>query len=147
MDGQANTHTHTHANTLEFWGGQSESESSYLLFPFFLFFLGLSSSSGAKMLGSTSRLGLRLSQIGKVTPASRRITTSAAAFRSFAQVPKELQKKMFNFQVDNGLPVHVRGGIVDKVLMVATYIVCGLGLLDCCRVYYVLSYPAKEEKE
>ncbi|XP_037788868.1 cytochrome c oxidase subunit 7A2, mitochondrial-like [Penaeus monodon] len=98
------------------------------------------------MLGNASRLGLRLSQIGKVTPGSRRVATSGAALKNFAQVPKELQKKMVTFQVDNGLPVHIRGGIVDKVLMAFTYVVCGLGLLDCCRVYYVLSYPAEEKK-
>ncbi|XP_063588488.1 cytochrome c oxidase subunit 7A2, mitochondrial-like [Penaeus indicus] len=98
------------------------------------------------MLGNVSRLGLRLSQIGKVTPASRRVATSAAALKNYAQVPRELQKKMVTFQVDNGLPVHVRGGVIDKVLMAFTYVVCGLGLFDCARVYYVLSYPAKEEK-
>ncbi|XP_042881152.1 cytochrome c oxidase subunit 7A2, mitochondrial-like isoform X2 [Penaeus japonicus] len=97
------------------------------------------------MLAGASRLSLRLSQMVKVTPGSRKVATSAAALKKYTPVPKELQKKMVTFQVDNGLPVHVRGGVVDKVLMGFTYIVCGLGLLDCCRVYYVLSYPQKTE--
>ncbi|XP_047498762.1 cytochrome c oxidase subunit 7A2, mitochondrial-like [Penaeus chinensis] len=97
------------------------------------------------MLGNASRLGLRLLQIEKVTPGSRKVSTTAAALRNYAQVPRELQKKMVTFQVDNGLPVHVRGGVFDKVLLAFTYVVCGLGLFDCARVYYVLSYPAKEK--
>lgn len=67
--------------------------------------------------------------------------------RPFAPVPQELEAKFKHFQLPNNLPVHVRGGTVDNVLYAVTAIVCAVGLAECFRVYYVLSYPQTPEGE
>ncbi|KAK4290361.1 hypothetical protein Pmani_036726 [Petrolisthes manimaculis] len=67
--------------------------------------------------------------------------------KTYAEVPKALKEKMQQFQIDNGLPVHVKGGPVDKILYLATAVVCTWGFIDCWRVYIVLSYPEYFKKD
>lgn len=47
----------------------------------------------------------------------------------------------------NNLPVHIKGGPVDKILMAITGVVCFAGLIDCGRVWYTLSYPQTPKSE
>ncbi|KAK8729845.1 hypothetical protein OTU49_008353 [Cherax quadricarinatus] len=74
-------------------------------------------------------------------PAMRLSTQPAKAY---GEVPEVLQQKMKLFQAPNGLPVHIKGGTVDKILFGITATVCFLGLIECLRVFYVLSYPQKK---
>lgn len=60
-------------------------------------------------------------------------------------MPSALQRKMALFQFPNNMPVHLKGGPVDRFLMFATGAVCLVGLIECFHVYYVLSYPQKKE--
>lgn len=67
--------------------------------------------------------------------------------KAFAPVPQDLAAKFRHFQLPNNLPVHIRGGAVDNILYSLTIFVCAVGLAECFRVYYVLSYPQKTEGE
>ncbi|XP_042242454.1 cytochrome c oxidase subunit 7A1, mitochondrial-like [Homarus americanus] len=73
-------------------------------------------------------------------PAAR--LSGKAPSQGYAEVPKYLQQKMKLFQLPNGLPVHVKGGTIDKALYIFTAIVCFVGFFESLRVYYVLSYPS-----
>ncbi|XP_071536403.1 cytochrome c oxidase subunit 7A2-like, mitochondrial isoform X1 [Panulirus ornatus] len=68
-----------------------------------------------------------------------------AARGRYAAVPTALQTKMRIFQFPNDMPVHIKGGPTDRILYVLTAAVCFIGLVDCFRVYYRLSYPSKKE--
>jgi len=57
----------------------------------------------------------------------------------------EVLKKMKQFQVDNNLPIHLKGGPGDKMLFGATVAICGIGLLGCFKFYYDMSFPKKAE--
>ncbi|XP_066976209.1 cytochrome c oxidase subunit 7A-related protein, mitochondrial-like isoform X2 [Macrobrachium rosenbergii] len=63
----------------------------------------------------------------------------------YGAVPRPLLQKMAMFQVNNSLPVHIKGGPFDKILYGVTAFVCAVGLIECFRVYYVLSYPQPKE--
>ncbi|KAK8405151.1 hypothetical protein O3P69_001610 [Scylla paramamosain] len=84
---------------------------------------------------------------GRLATASKNLTNGAgrAGFstKKYAPVPRVLAEKMQQFQIPNDLPVHIKGGPVDRILMYITGIVCTLGFIDCFRVYYQLSYPKK----
>merc|ERR1712154_261539 len=58
----------------------------------------------------------------------------------FAKI-KERQKF---FNVDNGLRVHQRGGMVDSLLYNLTLIIILIGALEYCRVVYSLAFPTTD---
>ncbi|XP_066976206.1 cytochrome c oxidase subunit 7A2, mitochondrial-like [Macrobrachium rosenbergii] len=89
--------------------------------------------------------GAKLCVVPLRQAAAARLSTSARHGVNYAPVPKPLQGKMKLFQIDNGLPVHIRGGPVDKMLYAVTAVVCTVGLIECFHVYYVLSYPQKKD--
>ncbi|XP_069156208.1 cytochrome c oxidase subunit 7A2, mitochondrial [Procambarus clarkii] len=75
------------------------------------------------------------------------VTDRSVRGKKYAPVPEALQAKMRLFQFPNGLPVHIKGGPVDKILYAFTAAVCFVGFVESCRVYYVLSYPPKAKQE
>lgn len=46
-------------------------------------------------------------------------------------------------QIDNGVPVHLKGGMMDYVLYYATLLGCGIGLGMCGHYYYTAAFPKK----
>lgn len=55
------------------------------------------------------------------------------------QISPEVQKfqqKQILFQKDNGLPVHLKGGPADRMLMNLTFALCGIGLLGFTKLIY-----------
>lgn len=46
-----------------------------------------------------------------------------------------LKQKQMQFQEDNGLPVHLKGGIKDRMLMNLTFALCGVGLLSVLKLF------------
>nr|AGM32612.1 cytochrome c oxidase subunit VIIa [Coptotermes formosanus] len=54
-----------------------------------------------------------------------------------------LKKKQELFQRNDGLPIHVKGGPVDKVLFGITMALCVIGTAYSLQTLYVLSYPKK----
>ncbi|XP_060527605.1 cytochrome c oxidase subunit 7A, mitochondrial-like [Cylas formicarius] len=53
---------------------------------------------------------------------------------------KEIQKK---FQVDDGLPVHLKGGFRDVVLLRLTYLLVFIGLGMSGNTVYKLAFPRR----
>lgn len=55
----------------------------------------------------------------------------------------KLKAKQAKFQVDDGRLVHLKGGVVDRLLYQLTLAFCALGLGLSGKVLYELSYPKK----
>ncbi|XP_045616588.1 cytochrome c oxidase subunit 7A, mitochondrial isoform X2 [Procambarus clarkii] len=56
---------------------------------------------------------------------------------------QKIRAKMLEFQVDNGLPIHLKGGATDNMLFVSTLIVNGIGLAMCLHFFYGMAFPKK----
>ena len=46
-------------------------------------------------------------------------------------------------QQDNGIPVHLKGGPADQYLYITTLALCAIGVFECFRLYYQMSFPQK----
>jgi len=55
----------------------------------------------------------------------------------------KVREKYKKFQVDDGVPIHLKGGPLDKVLYYTTLVGCGLGLAWCAEYYYTAAFPKK----
>ncbi|KAK4300402.1 hypothetical protein Pmani_027389 [Petrolisthes manimaculis] len=53
-----------------------------------------------------------------------------------SSVPEALLQKMKIFQKQNNVPIHLKGGPVDKVLFGSTLILCAVGVAGCFRFFY-----------
>ncbi|KAK4303947.1 hypothetical protein Pmani_024073 [Petrolisthes manimaculis] len=60
-----------------------------------------------------------------------------------SSVPEALLQKMKIFQKQNNVPIHLKGGPVDKVLFGSTLILCAVGVAGCFRFFYEMSFPKK----
>ncbi|KAG0720670.1 Cytochrome c oxidase subunit 7A1, mitochondrial [Chionoecetes opilio] len=60
-------------------------------------------------------------------------------------VPEFLMKKMKVFQAHNSLPIHLKGGPMDKVLFGTTLVLCAAGLAGCFHFYYEMAFPPKKD--
>ncbi|KRT80133.1 hypothetical protein AMK59_7211 [Oryctes borbonicus] len=56
--------------------------------------------------------------------------------------PPKLLKRFSLFQMDNNLPVHLKGGFSDKMLYNSTVVLIGIGLIDG---FYTLLTMAKKK--
>ncbi|CAL8111337.1 unnamed protein product [Orchesella dallaii] len=59
------------------------------------------------------------------------------------EVPPELLQKYKHYQVDNNVPIHLKGGTTDMVLYYATLVGCAVGIVECFRYYYSAAFPKK----
>lgn len=66
-----------------------------------------------------------------------------AAF--YASVPNEIKLKQEFFQRQNGVPIHLKGGLADRLLFGLTVGLIGLGLLNHVVTYYGMMYPKKKK--
>ncbi|PSN47025.1 Cytochrome c oxidase subunit 7A [Blattella germanica] len=82
--------------------------------------------------------GKKVLQLG--FSGARQITTSQVARQQTANYEK-LKAKQAKFQVNNGLGVHEKGGIVDKILYQVTLAMCVVGMGLSGKVLYDLSFP------
>lgn len=48
------------------------------------------------------------------------------------------------FQAPNHIPIHLKGGPVDKVLFGATVVLCVVGLGGCFQFFYEMAFPPKK---
>ncbi|KAK7076749.1 hypothetical protein SK128_024707 [Halocaridina rubra] len=69
-----------------------------------------------------------------------RLSTNTVKCVKYTPVPEPLANKMKLFQLPNDLPVHLKGGPMDKIMYIFTMSVCIVGLIECFHVYYVLAY-------
>ncbi|XP_060536365.1 cytochrome c oxidase subunit 7A2, mitochondrial-like [Cylas formicarius] len=78
-----------------------------------------------------------------VQAAYRQVARKAATTEGEVPNPrfyklKEIQKK---FQVDDGLPVHLKGGFRDTILLDLTYLMVFIGLGMSANTVYKLAFP------
>ncbi|MPC30463.1 Cytochrome c oxidase subunit 7A, mitochondrial [Portunus trituberculatus] len=57
----------------------------------------------------------------------------------------KLRSTMKEFQIDNGLPIHLKGGVMDNLLFLSTLGVSGIGLFMCFKFYFSMAFPPKKE--
>ncbi|PSN54400.1 hypothetical protein C0J52_21887 [Blattella germanica] len=53
---------------------------------------------------------------------------------------KDLERKQRHFQIDDGVPVYLKGGGMDKFLYQLTFFLIAFGLLDMVKWIYDMSY-------
>lgn len=54
-----------------------------------------------------------------------------------------LKLKQIHFQQDNGLPIHLKGGPMDRVLMGLTFVFAGVGLVKAGKFFFeMISGPS-----
>jgi len=76
------------------------------------------------------------------------LSTSVA--RTSLYDPPDYSKKYANyakFQIPDGVPVHLKAGKRDLVLLYFTYLVCGYGLFEMFTTFYVMANPKKQKTE
>lgn len=61
----------------------------------------------------------------------------------YGPVPEALIEKMRLFQCHNSIPIHLKGGPVDKVLFGSTLVLCAVGLAGCFQFFYGMAFPKK----
>ncbi|KDR19493.1 cytochrome c oxidase subunit 7A1, mitochondrial-like [Zootermopsis nevadensis] len=54
-----------------------------------------------------------------------------------------LKKKQALFQKNDGVPIHLKGGPVDKVLYGITLALCAVGTVLSLQTLFVMAYPKK----
>lgn len=59
-------------------------------------------------------------------------------------VPSFLLQKMKHFQAPSTLPIHLKGGPVDKVLFGTTVVLCAVGLAGCFEFFFGMAFPPKK---
>ncbi|XP_068243544.1 cytochrome c oxidase subunit 7A, mitochondrial-like [Palaemon carinicauda] len=57
----------------------------------------------------------------------------------------KIRSKMQYFQINNGVPIHLKGGPVDTLLFAATAGLNAVGLFMCLSFFYDMSFPKKKE--
>ncbi|XP_076044845.1 cytochrome c oxidase subunit 7A, mitochondrial-like [Oratosquilla oratoria] len=55
----------------------------------------------------------------------------------------KIRSKMRSYQVDDGLPIHLKGGVFDKLLFTGTIGLNGVGLFMCLQFFYEGAFPKK----
>ncbi|XP_071535467.1 cytochrome c oxidase subunit 7A, mitochondrial [Panulirus ornatus] len=56
---------------------------------------------------------------------------------------QKIRDKMFAFQIDNGAPIHLKGGMTDNMLFISTLILNGVGLFMCFEFFYSKAFPKR----
>merc|ERR1711915_198729 len=107
---------------------------------------------GRHFPGSHSRLRLHknptnIFNMNTARALVRTVTTTAArqAKTETHEGYNKIRSKMQYFQVDNGVPIHLRGGPFDNMLFISTAVLNGFGLFMCLRFFYDMSFPKKSD--
>ncbi|XP_042233248.1 cytochrome c oxidase subunit 7A2, mitochondrial-like [Homarus americanus] len=56
---------------------------------------------------------------------------------------QKMRTKMFDYQIDNGVPIHLKGGVADNMLFLSTLILNGIGFGMCLHFFYGMAFPKK----
>ncbi|XP_037773791.1 cytochrome c oxidase subunit 7A, mitochondrial-like, partial [Penaeus monodon] len=81
-----------------------------------------------------------------VARAAVRTFTSSSARRAATDVHPgygQIRGTMNKFQVDNGMPIHLKGGVFDNLLFVSTCVLNAVGLSMTLGFIYDMSFPKK----
>uniref|UniRef100_A0A182N048 Cytochrome c oxidase subunit viia n=1 Tax=Anopheles dirus TaxID=7168 RepID=A0A182N048_9DIPT len=71
--------------------------------------------------------------------------TATASSGEVAEGYKQLRHIQEKFQKPDGKPVFLKGGPMDNALFSVTAVLSLVGLAGIAKLFYELSYPAKEE--
>ncbi|XP_050689155.1 cytochrome c oxidase subunit 7A, mitochondrial-like isoform X2 [Eriocheir sinensis] len=72
-------------------------------------------------------------------------TTTRRATKEVHPGYSKLRVKMAEFQVDNGQPIHLKGGVIDNVLFISTVGLTAVGLGMCLQFFYSMAFPPKKQ--
>ncbi|KAK7067605.1 hypothetical protein SK128_026814 [Halocaridina rubra] len=77
----------------------------------------------------------------------RTLTTTAARNANTEVHPgyQKIRAKMQYYQIDNGVPIHLKGGPFDRMLYLTTIALNGVGLFMCLHFFYTNAFPKKKE--
>ncbi|ODM93933.1 putative cytochrome c oxidase subunit 7A, mitochondrial [Orchesella cincta] len=56
---------------------------------------------------------------------------------------EKIKEKYKHFQIEDGVPIHLKGGAFDRFLYYTTLAGCGVGLVMCFEYYYSAAFPKK----
>ncbi|XP_042856199.1 cytochrome c oxidase subunit 7A1, mitochondrial-like [Penaeus japonicus] len=91
-----------------------------------------------------AKLGGNVEGPGIIYPSGTTFPKDPARGRgNFSEVPGFLADKMKMFQKPSGIPIHLKGGPLDKVIFGATVAMCVVGLTGCLSFFYDMSFPKK----
>ena len=80
--------------------------------------------------------------------SARRLTTSSVARSSPKDVHPgylRLREQYAKFQVQDGVPVHLKGGPADKILASLTYLACACAVATVSyTLFYKMAFPQKK---
>ncbi|KAK7789178.1 hypothetical protein R5R35_006798 [Gryllus longicercus] len=94
---------------------------------------------------SIARKSLQLAQVGVRRLATTPVKPATCpAPQNVHPGYKKIRSTMEKFQVEDGVPVHLKGGAMDKILYQATIFLCAIGLGMSGHLFYKLSYPSQE---
>ncbi|XP_047002061.1 cytochrome c oxidase subunit 7A-related protein, mitochondrial-like [Schistocerca americana] len=84
-------------------------------------------------------------QMARVAPPVRHASQNLIPGTNtpYGPVPENLRRKMEHFQKRDGVPVHLKGGPMDRALFGLTVALCAIGLFESFRFYYIMSTPRK----
>merc|ERR1712203_501075 len=85
-----------------------------------------------------------VSRLRPLLPSTRLISTSTPAKGKIPEGFAKLKERQKTFNVDNGLRVHERGGMVDSLLYNVTLLIILIGAVEYFRVLYYLVFPKSE---
>merc|ERR1712019_251473 len=93
----------------------------------------------------TSRLCVStVSRLRPLLATTRLFSASSPAKGKIPEGFAKIKERQKFFNVDNGLRVHQRGGMVDSLLYNFTLLVILIGALEYLRVLYSLVFPKTE---
>jgi len=93
--------------------------------------------SGSKIIFSSSQV-----KIAKVNNADF-MKGGKGGSDLYGPINKGFVQRQKQFQVDDGVPIHLKGGQRDRILYYTTLLLCAVGLEECIRYYYEASFPKK----
>ncbi|KAK4885386.1 hypothetical protein RN001_001657 [Aquatica leii] len=74
---------------------------------------------------------------------TRQVTQSAVRRSAVNEVPsnkfKKLKENQKKFQIDDGVPVYLKGGFTDRIFFQATAATTLVGLVMSLQVFYILA--------
>ncbi|XP_042875213.1 cytochrome c oxidase subunit 7A, mitochondrial-like [Penaeus japonicus] len=81
-----------------------------------------------------------------VARAAVRTFTSSSVRRATTETHpgyNKIRSTMNKYQVDNGMPIHLKGGVFDNLLFMSTCVLNAVGLTMTLGFIYDMSFPKK----
>ncbi|XP_069672645.1 cytochrome c oxidase subunit 7A, mitochondrial-like [Periplaneta americana] len=79
------------------------------------------------------------------TKGNTTIPTCGVSSTDVSRPYKKLALKQKRFQVDDGVPIFLKGGVFDKILYQITVVLCWVGIILSIKLFFNLSYSKLKE--